>query len=270
VTQIDELHGVQLEGFRFEVRGRTALITIDRPDAGNSLTGSMRAGITAIWSEVASNPGIRAAVLTGAGGRHFCTGIDVRAAASTGGTTTGMGPAATEIVWSPLHHGVWKPVICALNGTVAGGGLHFVADADVILAAEHVELLDTHVDVGMVGAVENVGLTHRLPLGTVLRMTMWGKQFRLSARRAYELGLVDEVHAADELLPRALELAEQAGSASPAAVALSKQALWASLGRPRADAEEYAWALARMHRSHPDVSEGAAAFTERRPPVWQD
>jgi enoyl-CoA hydratase/carnithine racemase len=269
MTAFDELGGVRLEGFRFEVLETTALITIDRPESGNSLTSAMRDGITAIWREVASNPEIRAAVITGAGERHFCTGIDVRAAASSGGTTTGMGPAASEIVWSPLHHGVWKPVICALNGTVAGGGLHFVADADVIVAAEHVELLDTHVDVGMVGAVENVGLTHRLPLGTVLRMTMWGKQYRLTATRAHALGLLDEVYPSSELLPAALALAASVRSSSPAAVALSKQALWASLGRPRADAEEYAWALARMHRSHPDFREGGAAFAERRPPRWQ-
>ncbi len=264
------LNGVALDGLRFERRGRTALITIDRPQAGNSLTVPMRDGITAIWREVADNPEIRAAVITGAGDRHFCTGIDVRAAASTGGTTTGDGPAATEIVWSPLHHGVWKPVICALNGTVAGGGLHFVADADVVVAADHVELLDTHVSVGMVGAVENVGLTHRLPLGTVLRMTMWGKEFRLSAQRAHQLGLIDELYPAADLLGEALRMAALVERASPSAVALSKQGLWASLGRPREDAEEHAWALARMQRHHPDFREGGAAFAERRDPRWLD
>ena len=83
---------------------------------------------------------------------------------------------------------------------VAGAGLHFVVDADIIVAAEHAVFLDTHVNVGMVGAIENIGLAKRLPLGSALRMTLCGKKYRMPAQRAYELGLVDEVVPADKLL----------------------------------------------------------------------
>ena len=263
-----EVGGVRLDGLRYEKRDTTAVVTLDRPDRGNALTSEMRDGVVAIWRDVAADPAVRAVIVTGAGDRHFCTGIDVARAASSGRTVAGDGPARDEIGWSPHHVGVWKPVICALNGLVAGGGLHFVADADIVLAAEHVEVMDTHTSVGLVGAVENVGLTHRLPLGAVLRMTLWGRHYRMSAARAHELGLVDELCPTGATLDRALELAAQVALNSPTAVARSKQALWASLGRAREDAEEYAWALARLQMKHPDFQEGAQAFAERRPPVW--
>ena len=202
-----EVGGVPLDGLRYEKRDTTAIVTLDRPDRGNALTAEMRDGVVAIWRDVAADPGVRAVIVTGAGDRHFCTGTDVARAASTGRTVAGDGLARDEIGWSPHHVGVWKPVICALNGLVAGGGLHFVADADIVLAAEHVEVMDTHTSVGLVGAVENVGLTHRLPLGAVLRMTLWGRHYRMSAARAHELGLVDEVCETGATLDRALELA---------------------------------------------------------------
>jgi enoyl-CoA hydratase/carnithine racemase len=250
--------------------GHVATIRINRPEAGNSLTRAMRPLMGEIWGDVRDDPSVRAVIVTGTGTKHFCTGIDVREAAVTGGAPSGMGSAREEIPWSPLHYDVWKPVICALNGTVAGGGLHFVADADIVVAADHVELLDTHVNVGMVGAVENIGLLHRLPLGTVMRMTLSGTRFRLTAKRAYELGLVDELVVAGELLTTARSIAADIATNSPAAVQLSKQALWSSLGRPLPDAAEYGWALARMHRQHPDYMEGPRAFAERRPPEWVD
>jgi enoyl-CoA hydratase/carnithine racemase len=253
----------------FERVRHTAVITLNRPESGNALTRAMRPAITGIWADVMADDDIRAVVITGAGDRHFCTGVDVEDVAGAGGSTAGMGPAEDEIVWSPLNHGVWKPVICALNGLVAGGGLHFVADADIVLAAPHVSIMDTHTSVGMVGAVENVGLTHRLPLGSVLRMTLLGRHYRMSADRAYQLGLVDEVCEPDRLLPIALDMGDAIAQNSPAANRLSKQAIWGSIGRAKADAEEYAWALARMHRSHPDYAEGSKAFVEKRAPHWR-
>jgi enoyl-CoA hydratase/carnithine racemase len=267
-----EVGGVRLDGIRYErithARGVTAVMTLARPERANALTAAMRDGVVAIWNDVAADPTVRAVIVTGAGDRHFCTGVDVQNVAETGRTVAGDGPVREAIGWSPHYVGVWKPVICALNGLVAGGGLHFVADADIIVAGEHVELMDTHTSVGMVGAVENVGLTHRLPLGSVLRMTLWGRSYRLSAARAHQLGLVDEVCARGEVLDVALRLAEEVARNSPEAVARSKQALWASLGRPREDAEEHAWGLARLQRHSADFVEGARAFAERREPDW--
>ena len=108
----------------------------------------------------------------------------------TGPELTGYesrGPAEHIRLFYP-QDGLEKPVICAVNGLCVGGGLHFVVDSDVVVAAESAAFMDTHVNVGMVGAIENVGLAKRLPLGAALRMTLMGRHYRMTARRAYELG----------------------------------------------------------------------------------
>jgi E-phenylitaconyl-CoA hydratase len=257
-----------LPGLRYEKSGFVAIMTLDRPDRGNALTRAMRPVVRAIWEDVRNDDSVRALVITGAGDRHFCTGLDLLDARMSGGTSTGDGTAHEEIVWSPLNFDVWKPVICALNGLVAGGGLHFLADADIVVAGEHVEIMDTHTSVGMVGAVENVALAQRLPIGSVLRMTLVGNGYRMSAARAHQLGLVDELVSAGSERQRAIDIGEQIAENSPAAVRLSKQAIWSSKLEPMRKAQEAAWSLAKSHWSHPDFAEGAAAFAEHRPPRW--
>lgn len=262
--------GAPMPGLRYEKRDHVAIVTLTRPERGNSLSRGMRAPFFAVWRDIRADATVRAVIVTGEGDRHFCTGADVNEVAETGSTPAGDGPVREQIAWSAVANQVWKPVICALNGLVAGGGLHFVADADIVLAADHVEVMDTHTSVGMVGAVENVTLTHRLPLGAVLRMTLMGRHYRMTAQRAHQLGLIDELYSREELMPAALTMAQTIAENSPRAVSLSKQAIWASLGRDHEGAAEYAWALARMHWAHPDFREGPRAFAERRPPRWSE
>ncbi|MFC9515258.1 enoyl-CoA hydratase/isomerase family protein [Nocardiaceae bacterium NPDC056970] len=252
----------------FEKRDHIAYITLNRPHKGNSLTGSMMPVMKEVWGEVRDDPSIRAAIVTGAGERHFCTGADVDAVASRGGMSTGTGPLTDEVYWSPRQNRVWKPVICAANGLVAGAGLHFVVDADIVVASDSVSFMDTHVNVGLVGAMENIGLAKRLPLGTALRMTLMGRDYRLPAQRAYQLGLVDELVAPDQVMATAEEIARSIVRNSPAAVSLSQQAIWNSLEMGYTQACEYGWALLRMHWGHPDSKEGPRAFSERREPRW--
>jgi len=247
-----------------------ALIRLNRPGAGNALTRSMRDALRGMWRRVEQDASVRAVVVTGTGPRHFCTGVDLRDVAATGRTTTGDGLARDEIVWSPLLAGITKPVVCAVNGMAVGGGLHFVVDADIVVAGEHVEFIDTHTAVGMVGAVENVGLARRLPIGTALRMTLEGAAFRLRADRAYALGLVDELCAPGAELDVALQIARNIARNSPRANQLSKLGIWSSIGAGHEEAAEFAWSLALGHRSHPDYTEGPRAFVERRPPEWAD
>lgn len=248
--------------------GSCLLVRLNRPERGNALVPSMREPVLEAWRRADTDARVRAVVITGAGPRHFCTGVDVTATAASGRTTTGDGPVAEEIVWSPLLAGVAVPVIAAVNGTVAGGGFHFVADADIVVAAEHAEFLDTHVSVGMVGGVENVSLTRRLPIGAVLRMTLEGREFRLTARRAYELGLVDELCPSGTEVETALAIGERIARNSPEAVRRSKQAIWESIGLDHLAAAENAWRLVKDHRGHPDFVEGPRAFAERRPARW--
>lgn len=259
-----------LEGMSYEKRDHVAYITIDRPDRGNALHGSMVEPFKAIWAEVREDPWIRCAIITSTGERHFSTGADMGAVSDSGGVSAGKGPITHEVHWSPRQNDVWKPVICAVNGLVAGAGLHFVVDSDIVVCSENAQFLDTHVNVGMVGAIENIGLAKRLPLGTALRMTLCGRDFRLPAQRAYELGLVEEVVPLDELMDKAEEIAGMIVKNSPAAVQRSQQALWSSLEMGYRDSMEYGWALARMHWDHPDFEEGPRAFAEKREPQWHD
>jgi len=260
-----------LPGLRYEKRDGVARITLDRPERGNALTPAMQPIIRAIWSDVRDAPAIRAAVVTAAGEKHFCTGFDVGSDEGEGGDETVFAdrPLADAVHWSPYQNRVWKPVLCAVNGLCVGGGLHFVVDADIVLASENAAFMDTHVNIGMVGALENVGLAKRLPLGAALRMTLLGRHYRMPARRAYELGLVDELVATPADLPAAVDAMLQAILRnSPQAMLRSKQAVWGSLERGYTDALEHGWSLLRGHWKHPDFAEGSRAFAEKREPRW--
>lgn len=260
-----------LPGVRFERRDDgIALITLERPERGNALTPAMQPVFRAIWSQVRDDPRLRVAVVTASGERHFCTGFDVaEAEGDDADEVFADRPLAEAVHWSPQQNQVWKPVICAVNGLCVGGGLHFVVDADIVIASRNAAFMDSHVNVGMVGALENVGLAKRLPLGSALRMTLLGRHYRMPAQRAYDLGLVDElVEGPADLLPAALEMATAMLGNSPQAMALSKRAVWGGLEHGYTEALERAWDLLRSHWSHPDFLEGPRAFAEKRAPRW--
>ena len=260
-----------LRGLTYERRDDgIAILTLDRPERGNALAPHMQPIVRAIWEQVRDDPAIRVAVVAAAGEKHFCTGFDVAEAEGDEAQDVFVNrPLAESVHWSPHQNRVWKPVVCAVQGLCVGGGLHFVVDADIVVASRNAKFMDSHVNVGMVGALENVGLAKRLPLGTALRMTLQGRDFRLPAERAYQLGLVDElVETPAEALPAALEIARSLLANSPQAMALSKQAIWGSLEQGYGAALEQAWSLLRLHWGHPDFREGPRAFGDKREPRW--
>ncbi len=259
-----------LPGLRYEKAGGIATITLDRPERGNALTPGMQPIVRAIWSDVRDDPEVRVAIVTASGERHFCTGFDVpEAEGDEADEVFANRPLSEAVFWSPYQNRVMKPVLCVVQGLCVGGGHHFVVDADIVVASKNAAFTDTHVNVGMVGALENVGLAMRLPLGAALRLTLQGKGYRMKAERAYQLGLVDEL-AEDPAaaLEAAREIAAQICENSPQAVALSKQAVWGAREQGYNQALEHAWALLRLHWAHPDFEEGPRAFMEKRAPRW--
>lgn len=258
------------EDLRVERDGPVLVCTIDRPERHNALGADAGAALRDVWTSAAADPGIRALVLTGSGDRAFCTGMDLAENVGRGG----VGIAATDVReavrLTALQNGVWLPMIVAVNGVCAGGGLHFLADADVVVASERASFVDTHVAVGQVTAVETVGLLYRVGIGNVLRLAVLGREGRIGAADALRISLVDEVVPHDRLLDRALELAHAATRGSPAAIEASKRAIWAALDRPMSEALQHAWDAVRAHWSHPDCAEGPAAFAAKRDPRWQD
>jgi len=116
-----------LEGLDYERRpDGIAIITLDRPERGNSLAPGMQAVVKAIWEDVRDDDAVRVAVVTATGERHFCTGFDVAEAEGDDAPSVfNNRPLAQAVHWSPHQIRVWKPVICAVNGLCVGGGLHW-------------------------------------------------------------------------------------------------------------------------------------------------
>lgn len=257
----------------YEVADHIATVTLNRPHRVNAFDSVMMAELEEVWGVIDADPEVRVAVLVGAGERGFCTGADLKEYAEAG---PGAGkPVARE--WAddamritPAQCGVRKPVIVAIHGLCAGGGLHFPADCDIVICADDAVFVDPHTRNGQVSAIETVGLATRMPFGEVLRMVLTGGAYRIDAHRAHQLGLVSEVVPRERLLEVALEIARQVAVCSPGTNIASKQALWGALDRGLQDAYSHGWRLLVAHHAHPDSMEGAVAFADKREPRWQD
>jgi len=244
--------------------GSTLVVTLNRPDRANAMDQATLDALRALWRAVAADPEVRCVVLTGAG-RAFCTGADVSLLASD--RTRVGADAAEELEFVPGPH-LAVPVIVAVNGVCAGGGLHFVADADIVIAAEGATFIDPHVTVGQVSGLEPVELMARMRPDLAIRMALLGRSERLTAAAAREAGLVSEVLPAEELLPAALRLAERIAENSPAAIRATRKVyrdFEAARMREHLDA---GWRAVQDHWAHPDSKEGPAAFAEKRAPRW--
>ena len=218
-----------------EVRadGPVGWLVFDRPDAGNAIDARMFVELESAWAELDADPEVRAIVNTG-NGRSFQTGLDVNQLATDPEALRASSRRTRDFAlrMTAWHCGVTKPVVAAVNGTCAGGGLHFVADADIVIAADRATFMDPHVSVGQVSAFETVGLLKKAPMESVSRMALMGAHERLSAERARQLGIVSEVVPADGLRDRARELAAHLSRQDPARIGALKQMLWTALEAP--------------------------------------
>ena len=155
-------------------------------------------------------------------------------------------------------------MIAAVNGVCAGGGLHFVADADIVIAASTATFLDPHVSIGQVTAYEAIALVRKSPMEPIMRMALIGRHERITAERARQLGILSEVVDPPERLREAArELAEKIARNSPAAMAATKRALWGALETGLTDACRAGSAELVGMWGHPDQEEGPLAFAEQ-------
>jgi E-phenylitaconyl-CoA hydratase len=253
---------------RFEVDAGIALLTLDRPHEGNAMTPAMLLALEQAWQRVERDDGIRVAIITGAGERHFCTGASVSALEVGRGSLNNQRHALANR-FSPRMCHVTKPVICAVNGLANGGGLHFVADSDIVIASATAAFMDSHVSVGQVSGLESVGIARRAGLGAALLMGLAGRSYRMPAERAYQLGMVDLLEPGpDAARARAHALAAALVQNSPQAMALTKRAIWGSTEMLDPAAHDHGWELLKSHWSHPDFEEGPRAFADKRPANW--
>lgn len=252
----------------FDLEGQVAILTLNRPDRGNSLNPELLEALVDAWERIERDDAIRVAIVTGAGDRHFCTGAAVEKLEMGQGTLVKL-PNAIANRFSPRMAQVSKPVICAINGLVNGGGLHFVADCDVVIAPEGAVFMDSHVSVGQVSALESVGIVRRAGVGAALLMGLAGRAYRMTAERAHQVGMIDLLEPdAAAVMARARELAVAMCANSPQAMALTKRAIWGATEFPDPQAANVGWELLKSHWAHPDFEEGPKAFGEKRAPRW--
>jgi enoyl-CoA hydratase len=250
--------------------GHVGWLVFNRPDVGNAMDATMLDELEEAWQELDADPAVRVIVNTG-NGASFQTGLDVVQLARQPEALHKQSRRTrrAQLRLTAWHNQVSKPVVAAVNGTCAGGGLHFVTDADVVIASSNATFLDPHVSVGQVAAYEAIGLTRKMPFEAVMRMALVGRHERMSAQRAFELGMVGQVvDPPERLRDEAQALAEKIARNSPAAMRATKKALWGALEAGLTDACR-AGALELVSLwGHPDQEEGPRAFAEKRDPVW--
>ena len=258
------------ETLKIERHGPVGWLINNRPERLNAMNNAMRDEFAEAWKELDADPTVRVIVHTGEG-KAFQTGVDVIEIASDGIGFERYRESSEnfDFHFTSWHNDVWKPVITAVNGVCAGGGFHWIADADIVLAASDATFLDPHVSVGQVAAYELIGLARRMPFEAVLRMALVGRHERMSAERALALGMISQVvDPPERLREEAQALAEKIARNSPAAMAATKRALWGALERGLTDAcKAGAVELVSMW-GHPDQVEGPAAFAKKREPRW--
>jgi enoyl-CoA hydratase/carnithine racemase len=261
-----------METVQLEVADRVATITLDRPQRKNAMNQQMKEDLRSCWQCVKSDPEIWVAIVTGAG-EAFSSGADVESLA-TGGFVKpdrwrelAMIEGIRELP-TPRRQLVHKPVIAAVNGVVAGFSLDLVTEADIPIASEKAYFVDPHVSIGYVSSHEMVNMARRVPVAVCLRMALLGSRERMSAQRAYEVGLVTEVVPHARLMERARELAAQICSNAPLAVWGTKMGILQGLGLPIAQAEEIAAGYLEVVEQSEDHAEGPRSFVEKRAPRW--
>lgn len=216
----------------FEVSDHVATVTLDRPEKMNSFTEQMADELLAVWARVRDDDDIRVAVLRANGERAFCTGIDV-----SEGTWWTHRPIFNQedpgAFLGPKANNVWKPVIAALHGIVAGGAMYFVNECDFSICAETATFFDPHANAGIVSALEPMGMLARgVPYGEVMRWALLGSEERLTALTALRIGIVTEVVQDDQLRSRATELADEIAARRPDGIQGTVRAMWEARDLP--------------------------------------
>jgi E-phenylitaconyl-CoA hydratase len=221
-----------LATIELHVSDHIATVALNRPEKMNSFTEQMATEFAEVWARVRDDDDIRVAVLCANGERAFCTGIDIAE-----GTWWKHQPIFNQedpgAIVGPKAHKVWKPVIAALHGIVAGGAMYFVNECDFSICSETATFFDPHANAGIVSALEPMGmLALGLPYGEVMRWALLGSEERMTAQTALRIGIVTEVLPDDELRTRALELAAEIASRRPNGIQGTVRAMWEARDLP--------------------------------------
>jgi enoyl-CoA hydratase/carnithine racemase len=247
---------------RYEQQGAVALITIDRPAAYNAINEGVRRGLYEAFERFEADESALVAILTGAGEKAFCAGMDLKEAART--SLAVPPPGFLPVIGQSVR--VSKPTIAAVNGVAYAGGWLFAQMCDLCVAAEHATfgITEARVGRGMPWAAPLVGMVQQRALMELLLTAE-----PISARRALEIGFVNHVVPAAELLPKCFDLAAKIAANAPLTVRAARELVYLSTEMGRSAAERAAQHLfERVYRSE-DAQEGPKAFREKRKPQWK-
>jgi len=251
-----------------------AVVTLDRPEQLNAITFELVDDLHATLDEIDRDNACRVVVLTGAG-RGFCSGLDLKSigpsSMSTGLSGARSGMRSQEHIASLVPHlrRIQQPVIAAINGAAYGGGLALACACDLRIAAESARMCVQFIKVGIGGC--DIGISYTLPrlVGVSRAHDLLLTARAFDAVEAERIGLVSRVVPDGTVLDAALEIAETICSYSPFGVVMTKEVMWANVDAPNVEAAIHMENRTQILASTTgDVVEAAAAFMERRAPVW--
>jgi enoyl-CoA hydratase/carnithine racemase len=258
----------------YEVSDRIATITFNRPDRLNAVSMAMAAELRDAYARAEGDGDVWTILVTGAG-RAFCSGADVEGVPEDGKVPHEGSYLSHFREWdapqeaTPPFRAMAKPIVVAVNGICCGAGMDLVTTGDIAIASERAEFFDPHVSIGLVSGREMVRVARSLPINVAMRMALLGRHERMSAQRAFDLGLVTEVVEHERLGARAREIAELVNRNAPLAVRGTRLAIRKGLGLPLYEAELLAEAFRERVLHTDDAREGPRAFMEHRDPVWR-
>jgi enoyl-CoA hydratase/carnithine racemase len=263
------------ETLLYDERDGVAWVTLNRPDVLNAFNLQMQQELRSLWRGLRTNDDVNCVVLTGAGEKAFCVGIDRQETMGewdesddVGSRSATTGEAAGS-VWhfddpgeniGPKTNDLWKPVIAAVNGMACGGAYYMLGEVEFIIAADHATFFDPHVTFGMTACFESMHMLQKMPFHEIMRLALLGSSERMSAKRAFDIGLVSEVVSTEELPSAAAWAAAAIAQAPPTAVQGTVRALWAARDLGRKDALDIGKILIRVGSDPADLLAGQQAF----------
>jgi len=250
----------------YEKKEQIAYITINRPERMNSLSVQAWDMLNDALEHLDRDSDVRVAIITGAGEKAFCVGMDMKEASEI---KAGGGPDILKLVKDPMLQNVRKvkkPIIAAVNGMAFGGGFLLAQNCDLRIAVTGAQFGITEARVGR-GSPWAVPLLWMLPLGIALELTLTGEP--ITAQRAYELGLVNKVVSRDQLMSTATAMAEAISNNAPLSVMAAKESFYKAMDLGCQAGFEKALEIYEPVYASEDAVEGPRAFAEKRKPAWK-
>jgi enoyl-CoA hydratase/carnithine racemase len=272
----------EYETITFDVRDDgVAWLTLNRPERHNAFNSLMQREVRDVWRTSRFNEDVRCVVLTGAGDKAFCTGIDrmeqmggqtdestdFNIVGSHGGTPFHFNDPGDNL--GPKSCDLWKPVIAAVNGMACGGAFYMLGEVEFIIAAEHATFFDPHVTYGMTASFEPIHMAGITPFCEIMRLSLLGNHERLSAKRAYEIGMVSEVVPGDQLLDAAAWCADRIAAAPKLAIEGTVRAIWGAREFGSRHAVHLGYAYVNMGTSQDSIAEGQKLFASGERIEWR-